>query len=86
MTIIVRAGRARRRSRYGNAPRNWLVIDDRKWAALHLFEPGMPVTHHHAIRTYVCTEWPDAMRLADDLASGRDVDPWMFIAMSERRV
>jgi hypothetical protein len=38
------------------------------------------------IRTYTCTNWTDAMRIADDLANERTIDPNRIIALSERRV
>jgi hypothetical protein len=62
------------------------VRHELNFASIDLFEPGCPIGHHHFIRIYTCTNWTDAMRIADDLACDRAIDPWRVIALSERRV
>jgi len=69
--------------------RNWLVIDDVR--VMHISgSPDMSgkaiIRSEHYIRTYTCTNWTDAMRVADDLANERTIDPNRIIALSERRV
>lgn len=67
---------------------NWLVIDD--YYVTHwdgsVEERGLVIWSEHFIRTYTCTNWTDAMRIADDLANERTIDPNRIIALSERRV
>lgn len=84
MGISVRASRTTRG--------NWVVIDHHNyWAHRALIiRNGRPATRFTSlravIRTYTCTNWTDAMRIADDLANERTIDPWRVIALSERRV
>jgi hypothetical protein len=66
---------------------NWIVMHSIIGAAsLHRFLLCLDDTYEHIIRTYTCTNWTDAMRIADDLANERTIDPNRIIALSERRV
>lgn len=75
-----------RQARHGNLrnrdkPRNWLV----RTVVADCGNNG-PCACRRTVRTYTCTNWTDAMRIADDLANERTIDPWRVIALSERRV
>jgi len=76
--------RQAKHGRWGESHRNWVVTEDILTGA----EPVAPWNFrlHSTIRTYTCTNWTDAMRIADDLANGWTIDPWRVIALSERRV
>ena len=66
---------------------NWLVTERFNDAAsVNRFLMGVDATWTTIIRTYTCTNWTDAMRIADDLANERTIDPNRIIALSERRV
>jgi len=63
--------------------RNWLVTDNSTRCGTW-FDVAHTCTH--TVRTYTCTNWTDAMRIADDLANERAIDPNRIIALSENRV
>lgn len=75
-----------RRAKHGrrNWPeRNWTVTDDYMQCGTW-FDVAHTCTH--VIRTYTCTNWTDAIRVANDLVRDRAIDPYLVIALSERRV
>ena len=82
-------GASVRQAKHGKqdrAERNWVVTHEQNFAHLHIFEPGCPITYSHTVRTYTCTNWADAIGVADDLANGRRIDVATVVALSERRV
>lgn len=79
MTITVRQAK---HGRWGETRRNWVVTEPVVSISYDLGKT--PFTR--LARTYTCTNFTDAMRIADDLAQGRAIDPWRVIALSERRV
>lgn len=70
---------------------NWLVTtEDTSWTRVTVYDITQALyshsIQHMTVRTYTCTTWTDAIRVANDLARDRAIDPNRIIALSERRV
>jgi hypothetical protein len=88
MTVTVRQAK---HGRWGETRRNWVVTtEDTSWT--HVTICGTPDETRTfnmcetTIRTYTCTNFTDAIRIANDLANGWAIDPNRIIALSENRV